>query len=82
MIHRYNFISKNGCKTIWAQCDADAVTKFKKKQPGVSSLSSDKELSVWTITTPDGYWVLNVPTSKKGTNRVIKKAMERIEKEK
>ena len=44
MIHRYNFISKNDCKTIWAQCDADAVTKFKKKHPGVSSLSSDKEL--------------------------------------
>lgn len=82
MIHRYNFISKNGCKTIWAQCDADAVTKFKKKHPGESSLSSDKELSIWTITTPDGYWVLNVPASKKGTNRVIKKAMKRIEKRK
>ena len=69
MIYRYNFISSEGCVTIFSNCDANAVTKFEKKHPGWSSLSFTKEESVWTIISDGVTWTLNVPAAKKGTCR-------------
>lgn len=78
MIHKYNFISKSGCKTVWSNCDANAVTKFKKKHLGDVSISSTKEESIWTIFLNGEEWTLNVPASKKGTCKEIKQAMKRV----
>lgn len=80
MLHKYNFISKSGCVTVFANCDANAVTKFKKKHPGETSVSATKEESTWTVVSNGEAWTLNVPAAKKGTCRQYKKAMKRIEK--
>ena len=80
MIYKYNFISSEGCVTIFSNCDANAVTKFEKKHPGRSSLSFTKEESVWTIISDGVTWTLNVPAAKKGTCRKMKQAMKRLRK--
>ena len=80
MIYRYNFISSEGCVTIFSNCDANAVTKFKKKHPGETSLSATKEEAVWTIVSGGITWTLNVPAAKQGTCRKIKQAMKRLRK--
>ena len=80
MLHKYSFISKDGCVTFFSNCDANAVTKFKKKHPGRSSLSFTKEESVWTIISDGVTWTLNVPAAKKGTCRKMKQAMKRLRK--
>ena len=78
MIHKYSFISKSGCVTVFANCNAKAVEKFKRKHPGQSSVAATREESIWTVTTTDETWTLNVPASKKGTCREIKRAMKRL----
>lgn len=80
MLHKYNFISKSGCVTVFANCDANAVTKFKKKHPGETSVSATKEESTWIVVSNGEAWTLNVPAAKKGTCRQYRKAMKRIEK--
>ena len=80
MIYKYNFISSEGCVTIFSNCDANAVIKFEKKHPGWSSLSFTKEESVWTIISDGVTWTLNVPAAKKGTCRKMKQAMKRLRK--
>ena len=80
MIYRYNFISSEGCVTIFFIFVANAVTKFEKKHPGWSSLSFTKEESVWTIISNGVTWTLNVPAAKKGTCRKMKQAMKRLRK--
>ena len=80
MLHKYSFISKDGCVTIISNCDANAVTKFEKKHPGRSSLSFTKEESVWTIISDGVTWTLNVPAAKQGTCRKMKQAMKRLRK--
>ena len=82
MLHKYSFISKDGCVTIISNCDANAVTKFKKKHPGWTSLSATKEEAVWTITSDGVTWTLNVPAAKQGTCRKMKQAMKRLRKAK
>ena len=78
MLHKYNFISKSGCVTVFANCDANAVTKFKKKHPGETSVSATKEESTWTVVSNGEAWTLNVPAAKKGTCRQYMKVMKRI----
>ena len=80
MIYRYNFISSEGCVTIFSNCDANAVTKFEKKHPGWSSLSFTKEESVWAIISNGVTRTLKVPAAKKGTCRKMKQAMKRLRK--
>ena len=80
MLHKYSFISKDGCVTIISDCDANAVTRFKKKHPGWTSLSATKEEAVWTIISDGVTWTLNVPAAKKGTCRKMKQAMKRLRK--
>ena len=80
MIYRYNFISSEGCVAIFSNFDVNAVTKFKKKHPGETSLSATKEESVWTIGSGGITWTLNVPAAKQGTCRKIKQAMKRLRK--
>ena len=80
MLYKYNFISKEECVSIISNCDANAVTKFKKKHPGETILSFTKEESIWTIISNGVTWTLNVPSAKKGTCREMKKAMKRLKK--
>ena len=80
MLHKYSFISRDGCVTIISNCDANAVTKFKKKHPGWTSLSATKEEAVWTIISDGVTWTLNVPAAKQGTCRKMKQAMKRLRK--
>ena len=80
MLHKYTFIAKSGCVTVVANCDANAVTKFKDKHPGETSLSSTKEESVCTVISGGITWKLNVPAEKKATCRKYRKAMKRNEK--
>ena len=80
MLHKYSFISKDGCVTIISNCDANAVTKFKKKHPGWTSLSATKEEALWTIISDGVTWTLSVPAAKKGTCRKMKQAMKRLRK--
>lgn len=82
MIHKYVFLSKSGCKTVFAVCDANAVKRFKKSHPGEISLSATKESAAWTIFCPGETWTLNVPASQRGTNRAIRKAERRLKKAK
>ena len=80
MLHKYSFISRDGCVTIISNCDANAVTKFKKKHPGWTSLSATKEEAVWTIISDGVTWTLNIPAAKQGTCRKMKQAMKRLRK--
>ena len=80
MLHKYSFISRDGCVTIISNCDANAVTKFKKKHPGWTSLSATKEEAVWTIISDGVTWTLYVPAAKQGTCRKMKQAMKRLRK--
>ena len=80
MLHKDSFISKDGCVTIISNCDANAVTKFKKKHPGWTSLSATKEEAVWTIISSGVTWTLNVPAAKQGTCRKMKQAMKSLRK--
>ena len=73
------FISANS-SNVGSNCDANAVTKFKKKHPGETSVSATKEESTWTVVSNGEAWTLNVPAAKKGTCRQYRKAMKRIEK--
>ena len=80
MLHKYSFISRDGCVTIISNCDANAVTKFKKKHPGWTSLSATKEEAVWTIISDGVTWTLNVPAAKQGTCRKMKQSMKMLRK--
>ena len=80
MIYRYNFISSEGCVTIFSNCDANAVTKVKKKHPGWTSLSATKEEAIWTIISDGVTLTLNVPAAKKGNCSKMKQAMKRLRK--
>ena len=80
MLHKYSFISRDGCVTIISNCDANAVTKFKKKHPGWTSLSATKEEAVWTRISSGVIWAVDGPDAKQGTCRKMKQAMKRLRK--